>query len=125
MAINNINAVREILDSPVEAPAGTFTFTPISEETILTGIVSVIVGLDDANNELEVELDFVGDAPKASFLANTKAYIKINDIVFPSSLFIDLGAGLNAGATIALGVEAEAQADYNTFTATQSIEIAY
>lgn len=123
----NINSIREILNNPNEVSASEFDFTPISEETILTGILTVGITLDDTDNDLEVSVDFVGDASKAAFLANPQAKIVIGDIEFSAiaSNLIDGGAGLPLIGAVALGDEFNAQADFQNFLANKRIEIRY
>ena len=125
--ISNINPIREILNNPDIINPTDYEFVPLSEETLLTGIMVVAIGLDDGNNSMEIEVFFIGDAPKASFLANEQAKILIGDIEFSCGAgdLVDGGAGLPLIGAINLGTAYEAQMDYANFIANKRIEINY
>ena len=119
----NINRNRQILTAPVESPTDTFAFTPTIAETILTGITNVTIILDDANNELDIEVSFVGDAAKAAWIANPKGHIQIDDVLAPSPYFADLGAGQPIETSVLAGSEGHTQSRFINFRANRSIQI--
>lgn len=123
--VNQNNLTREIINNPVESPAGTFTFTPVIEETLLTGITEVKVILDQANNEIDVEVHFTGDAPKSTFIASQVAGIQVDEMFIPGFLFQDQGAGLHSAIGIAMLNADQAVARYAAFEATRRVMIAY
>ena len=116
----NENKRREIRNNPSGVDS-TWTFTPASETTLATGITSIDFGLDDANNELEVAITFVGEAEKPDFIAGGS--IVVGDVIFDN--LSDLGAGLDVVQVIPVATEATMQSDIDTFLATKRIEIRY
>lgn len=114
----NINLTRHIQDSPV-ANVNEFTYTMPVNVTEGCGVTSVVIGLDDAQNEMEVEVSFVFDNLKQNFIDNCS--IVVGDIVFNS--FTDLGDGNPLGGAVPLGTEANTDLDIDNFLATQIIEV--
>lgn len=119
MAINQNNATRIIANSP-SVGGSDYTFNLSVIQIIISGLTQVKISTDDINNNLVCEITAVGDLEKDEYVSNGWG-IKAGDIEFFN--FVDGGAGLPATATVDLGIEAEAQADYATWVATQTIEI--
>lgn len=120
MAINQNNATRLIMNSPTDLGAGSYRYTLTVDQTVISGVTQIEVGLDDVNNELEIEITTVSDIEKPEYTTNGW-HVKIGDIVFDN--ISDLGAGLPLASLVSLGTEFETQRDFDNFIATQTIEI--
>lgn len=115
----NINQFRHVQNSP-SVNVDSYTFTMPDNVVEGCGVTSVVIGLDDVQNEMEVEINFVFDNLKQNFIDNCS--VVVGDIVFASN-FVDIGAGQPIGSAVSLGTEDNTQLDYANFIATQTIEV--
>lgn len=114
----NINQFRHVQNSP-SVNVNEYTYAMPNNVTFGCGLTSVLIRLDDTQNEMEAELSFAFDNLKQNFIDNCS--VVIGDIVF--NTFVDVGAGLPIGDAISLGTEDNTQLDFANFIATQTIEV--